>query len=108
MVDDGFFLHKVIWSRTDSLHKICKRCVKFVCGYYRINVRIHFDGNPLNPNVKATKSVERYRMCHVNASIDHIFDGSTIAQVTQEKFLDKKITSFALFRSKWERSFKTM
>lgn len=87
VVDGGFLLHKVIWNRTDSFHEVCKRYVKFVRDHYGANVVVIFDGYPLDPEVRGTKSAERFRRCNINTSSDVIFNESTIAQVQQEKFL---------------------
>ena len=60
VVDGGFLLHKVIRNKTDSFHEICKKYVKFVRDHYGANVVVIFDGYPLDPEVRGTKSAERY------------------------------------------------
>lgn len=55
--------------------------------HYGSNIKVVFDGYPSDASEKNTNSSERLRRATATSSPDVIFDETTIAPVSQEKFL---------------------
>lgn len=88
VVDGGFLLQKVVWDKHKSFGVICKKYINFVNRHYGSIVNVVFDGYPSQANHRGTKSLQRARRSKAKTLADKMFEESTLAVVSQEKFLE--------------------
>ncbi|CAG9768348.1 unnamed protein product [Ceutorhynchus assimilis] len=84
VVDEGHLLYKIVWPRGVSFGEIAVRYVKYLQNYYRSNIRVVFDGYPSTYQKKTPRALNVFVAM---SSPDAVFDETTIAPVSQEKFL---------------------
>ena len=58
VVDGGYLLHRVVWSKNQSFASICSNYIQFIQRHYGINAIIVFDGYPSDT---ADKEYQEYR-----------------------------------------------
>lgn len=87
VIDGGYLLHRVVWSRGQSFSSICESYVSFVKSKYKDSAVVVFDGYPQEDSCRGTKYTERARRSRKQTSVDLMFDETMVPTVPQEKFL---------------------
>lgn len=96
VVDGGYLLHRVVWSKNQSFASICSNYIQYIQNHYGANAIIVFDGYPSDTADKSTKSVERARRSRKKNCIEINFDETMEANVSQDKFLSNEKNKFRL------------
>jgi len=107
VVDGGYLLHKVVWSRGCPFETIVAKYIQYLGTRFGNNVAVVFDGYPTDTDQQGTKSSERARRAAVHSAPEVIFKESTTPNVSQEKFLsnDKnKLRFIQLLKTKMENN----
>lgn len=93
VIDGGFFLHKVIWHKNDTVEVIINKYLSYVRNHYAENSCIVFDGyvdddaDNENSTAASTKAMERLRRKTSTNFPSFRLEPHTIIPVAQEKFL---------------------
>lgn len=90
VIDGGFLLHKVVWSKCTNFQDICLKYVMYVQQNYGTNVSIVFDGYTSDLTIAGTKSAERIRRKRKQQCPDFAFDVTTVPTISQEQFLSNE------------------
>lgn len=86
IIDGGFLLHHVVWSREDTFSIIFDKYINYLQRHYRSKIIVVFDGySDYSKNVKAMK--QQRRTAALSKTYEVCFDETIVVPVTQEKFL---------------------
>lgn len=67
VIDGGWLLHRVIWTKGSTIQVILKKYVDYVVNHYSKNCNVIFDGYPHEATTRSTKSTERIRRQTTNS-----------------------------------------
>lgn len=87
IIDGGYLLHKVVWSRGQPFSSICESYVSYVKSKYKDSAVVVFDGYSEDKTVRGTKHAERARRSRKQASVDFMIDKTMVPTVSQQIFL---------------------
>ena len=85
IIDDGMLLHRVRWTRNESLQAILNKYVSYLKKNFWNDIIVLFDGSSFN--FSSTKSAERSRRSNGTSSAGIVFIQNTIITVQQDKLL---------------------
>lgn len=81
IIDGGYLLHRVVWSRNETFASIWTCYVNYEQRHYQSNAVVVFDGYPTSADEKDTKTAER----HKKNTADVLFDESMSPTVVERK-----------------------
>lgn len=85
VVDGGYLLHQVVWSRPSTYEQICNSYVSYVTSHFGVNrselVFDGYDGPPTTKNAEQSRRGNRFK------AADAVFDLHSIATAKQADFL---------------------
>uniref|UniRef100_A0A1B6CJ44 Uncharacterized protein n=1 Tax=Clastoptera arizonana TaxID=38151 RepID=A0A1B6CJ44_9HEMI len=100
ILDEGNFLHRVIWQRGAKISTICESCIKFKTKNYHIRrCTVVFDVYFLS--TRSTKEAEQQRQYRLSVSGEFNLNPDTDIHNNQEDFLCnrlKKVGSLTFLR----------
>lgn len=88
VVDGGFLLHRVIWSRNSTFALVCMGYVTYILKHYGTNCTVVFDGYSNVAN--STKNSEQNRRYNTKKSVDIHFGENTVVTTKQDQFLSNE------------------
>ncbi|CAG9782212.1 unnamed protein product [Diatraea saccharalis] len=89
VVDGGFLLHRVVWSKDDTFSIILDKYIKYLQTHYGSKIVVVFDGySDYSKNIKAME--QQRRTAALSKSYEVCFDETMIVPISQAKFLSNK------------------
>lgn len=89
IIDGGFLLHHVVWSREDTFSIIFDKYMNYLQRHYSSKIIVVFDG--YSDNSKNVKAMEQQRRtAALSKTYEVCFDETMVVPVTQEKFLSNR------------------
>lgn len=89
IIDDGFLLHRVVWSEDDTFFVVLDKYVKYLQRHYGSKTVVVFDGySDYTKNIKAMEQLRR--TAALSKSYKVCFDETMIVPISQDKFLSNQ------------------
>ncbi|GBP43082.1 hypothetical protein EVAR_96344_1 [Eumeta japonica] len=89
IIDCGFLLHCVVWSREDTFSIFFDKYAKYLQKHYGSDIVVVFDGHSdYSKNIKAMEQLRS--TAALSKTYEICFDETMVVPVTQEKFLSNR------------------
>jgi hypothetical protein len=85
VVDGGFLLHRVVWTKGHTFSHICQSYIEYVQRKYMATAVVIFDG--YSDTEIGTKDMEQMRRSEKQSSVEIQFNETMVPTVSQGKFL---------------------
>ncbi|CAB3231913.1 unnamed protein product [Arctia plantaginis] len=89
IIDGGFLLHRVVWSKDDTFSIILNKYIKYLQTHYGSAIVVVFDGySDYSKNIKALE--QQRRTAALSKSYEVCFDETMVVPISQEFFLSNR------------------
>ena len=89
IIDGGFLLHRVVWSKDDTFSVVLDKYVKYLQRHHGPKTVVVFDGySDYTKNIKAMEQLRR--TAAFSKSYEVCFDETMIVPISQDKFLSNR------------------
>ncbi|CAH2086035.1 unnamed protein product [Euphydryas editha] len=89
IIDGGFLLHRVVWSKDDTFSIILNKYIKYLQTHYGSAIVVVFDGySDYSKNIKALE--QQRRTAALSKSYEVCFDETMVVPISQENFLSNR------------------